>query len=79
MQTTEHHAADAFQALRLHPWTVHDDVPAGHVGHSSGSLLAAEIRWMAMYSPHLDFSLALDRAEADAGSIRCSKDRGVGE
>lgn len=55
------------------------DVPAGQGEHRSGSLLAAEIRWMAMYSPHLDFSLALERAEIDAGSIRCSRNRGVGE
>ena len=55
------------------------DVPAGQGAHRSGSLLAAEIRWMAMYSPHLDFSLSLERAEADAGFIRCSKDRGVDE
>lgn len=45
----------------------------------ANTLLSSEISWMATYAPHLDFSLALKRAEADASSIRCSKNHEVGE
>ena len=45
----------------------------------NAGLLAAEIRWMAAYSPHLDFSLALHHEEQDHKAIRRSQDEGAGE
>lgn len=39
-------------------------------------LLAAEIRWMAFYAPHLDFSLALRQAELSDKATRAPRDQG---
>ncbi|PTX56819.1 hypothetical protein C8N43_1484 [Litoreibacter ponti] len=41
------------------------------------SLLATEIQWMAFYSPHLDFSLALHEVEQEENATRLFQDQGA--
>jgi len=46
---------------------------------TGADLSTAEIRWMADFSPDLNFALALRQAKADAGSISGAKVREVSE
>lgn len=41
-------------------------------------LSTAEIRWMAAYSPHLDFSFALHQAEKDENATQRPQVQGAG-